>query len=269
MRSSLTILFLMQLNMSMKLVHLSVLLATKPGKLHLTQHLKDEFSEENIIFYTDVVDYENTYDPATANERAASIVETYIRSNGRLQVNLSAKVQKDILTHYQACLDAGSVIPADIFRQAKIEVFDLMEHDTYERFRQNEAEVDAMIQDFFSEIDVDKSGTISVSTVRDPVCVCAVALVQSAWLTSSADFQQLQEFRAWMTKNPGALEILDRMGADTSEAVNTLQQMQELEKKAIARLSAHVLAKKVSCLLRPPWQAMHKRMLTPIPCLPT
>src|SRR3546814_7475298 len=49
-----------------------------------------------------------------------------------------------------------------------------------------------------------------------------------------------------MKKNPKALEILDKMGADTSEAVNYLRDMQEIEKRAIAHLSAHVLARKVS-----------------------
>jgi hypothetical protein len=187
-------------------VHLSVLLATKPGKLHLMHHLKEEFSEENIIFYTDVVDYENTYDPATANERAASIVETYIRSNGRLQVNLSAKVQKDILTHYQACLDAGSVIPADMFKQAKMEVFDLMEHDTYERFRQNEAEIDAMIQDFFNEIDVDKSGTISVSAARSIKCAGSrnhASLTQFLLLPTVARIPCVDDEEPRRVGNPG------------------------------------------------------------------
>lgn len=69
---------------------------------------------------------------------------------------------------YEASIESGAAAPADLFKLAKAEVFELMEHDTFERFRRNDTEIDAMIRDFFHEIDVDRNGTISVSAVTSP-----------------------------------------------------------------------------------------------------
>lgn len=49
-----------------------------------------------------------------------------------------------------------------------------------------------------------------------------------------------------MKSNPTAMEFLDTLGANSTEAVHYIQDMEAVEKQAIARLSAHVLARKVS-----------------------
>lgn len=121
---------------------------------HFAEHLKSEFSAENLVFYEQTLSFEErcnagTWSTDVRNRRAMSIYTDFIASGGDFQVNLPCKMVKTITHELSLCIQDISLksfrrskrvkslnpAPADVFAEANKSIYGLMWRDTLVRFK--------------------------------------------------------------------------------------------------------------------------------------
>ncbi|KAJ6232199.1 regulator of g protein signaling [Anaeramoeba flamelloides] len=110
----------------------SKLLTLKNGTTYFCHFLKSEYSNENLEFYLDVCKFKKL--PKDTNdqeitEQTTRIIDTYIRSGARLEINIDYFLRKQILASSKK-----KPIPLSIFDSAQQKIFNLMESDSFQRF---------------------------------------------------------------------------------------------------------------------------------------
>eukprot|EP00753_Platysulcus_tardus_P004214 PLAT12525.27.p1 GENE.PLAT12525.27~~PLAT12525.27.p1 ORF type:complete len:503 (+),score=215.52 PLAT12525.27:492-2000(+) len=95
------------------------------------EHLKSEFSVENLMFYNAVESFrvDSQLRPAESADNAAFVVKTYVTEDSPFWVNISARARNDIL----AAVDSGRC-DVDVFHAAQAEIAALMAMDSLPRF---------------------------------------------------------------------------------------------------------------------------------------
>jgi hypothetical protein len=103
------------------------------------EHLKSEFSLENLSFLDDVNEFEGLNDHHQLTEKARHIYELYISKTGELQVNLNSMVTTALESKSVLELQA---LPTEslrtLFQEAKREITNLIERDSWQRFLSTE-----------------------------------------------------------------------------------------------------------------------------------
>ena len=117
---------------------LDVVLSTPAGIKKFSEHCAREFSVENIRFWQAV----NQYKELCSGEGSTDIVHTaehiydeYVKPGSDFQVNLPMTMVKQI----KKDIDTGNV-SIDIFNNGQLEIFNLMERDSYQRFLASRAQ---------------------------------------------------------------------------------------------------------------------------------
>lgn len=106
-------------------LELKDLLQTLDGLRLFQEFLKSELSEENLHFWILSV----AYSKSPTRHTRDYLFRTYICRGSRKSLNISCSVQRLITARVQA----GDLSP-DLFHQARVEVYALMEHEPFRRF---------------------------------------------------------------------------------------------------------------------------------------
>eukprot|EP01006_Ploeotia_vitrea_P036819 TRINITY_DN66061_c7_g4_i2.p1 TRINITY_DN66061_c7_g4~~TRINITY_DN66061_c7_g4_i2.p1 ORF type:complete len:434 (-),score=256.01 TRINITY_DN66061_c7_g4_i2:999-2300(-) len=114
---------------------------------YFTKHLECEYAVENIMFWRAVKEFREEYDAADPGddymvEGAEAIVGEYVADSAPHQVNLPATIKKELL---QAVLTRR--VTKHIFEEAEEAVLDLMDRDSFKRFKSS-----ALFQEFVNNI---------------------------------------------------------------------------------------------------------------------
>jgi len=152
-------------NMIMATVNLNLgfLLNTQAGEAAFDSQLDKEYSDENLDFWQAATKFRTEFpadDDDVALTLAQSIINMHVRDGSDRQVNLPAKVQKQILQEVATAVTGGNKIKRTIFEAAAQEIFTLMERDTYKRFRSDKEAVSTLVDNFFKEADIQKDGLV-------------------------------------------------------------------------------------------------------------
>lgn len=119
-----------------------------------TEHLKREFSVENLLFYNRAREFENAcatghLQATERNIEAALVFADFISIDGDLQVNLDSKTFSEIKTELGRCIEDFNAkefrsthklvslhtVSSKVFDPAKRSIFRLMESDAFIRFK--------------------------------------------------------------------------------------------------------------------------------------
>ena len=117
---------------------MDVVLSTPAGIKKFSEHCAREFSVENIRFWQAVNQYkelckgEGSTDMVHAAEH---IYDEYVKAMSDFQVNLPMTMVKQI----KKDIDTNNV-SVDIFNNGQLEIFNLMERDSYQRFLASRAQ---------------------------------------------------------------------------------------------------------------------------------
>lgn len=106
--------------------------------------LKQNYSEENLLFFFDVEKYKKLEDKQLVNE-FQRIFQTYIKSTGDLEINIDMNTKQTICKH--------SKTPSrTVFDKAQQEIFDLMASDSLPKFTKSEIykQLPSIHTDYFS-----------------------------------------------------------------------------------------------------------------------
>ena len=121
------------------------------------------------------------------------------------QVNIASKTRKTIQGIVEGVDTEKELFPFTIFDAAHQEVYQLMNRDTFERFKHNDTLMDQMLTSLFEEVDVEKNGVITVA-----------------------------EYKLWATKNPELTNFLKDLHNETFMGVSKAA---GLEKRKARRIS--------------------------------
>ncbi|GMH56549.1 hypothetical protein TrLO_g14341 [Triparma laevis f. longispina] len=117
---------------------LDVVLSTQGGIKKFAEHCAREFSVENIRFWQAVNQYReicNSETPEDMSETAVHIYEEYVKPGSEFQVNLPMTMAKEIKKN----IDTDN-ITVKLLDKGQLEIFNLMERDSYQRFLQSRAQ---------------------------------------------------------------------------------------------------------------------------------
>ena len=89
--------------------------------------LRDEFNEENLIFWQKCEEYRKSTDAAYRKQLARLIYADHVAESSADQVNIDADVRQTV----ERCLSAA---PADLFDEAQRQIYLLMKYDPYPRY---------------------------------------------------------------------------------------------------------------------------------------
>jgi len=130
----------LQLNKTMKLAHL---IQIPIGLMYFTNHLCAEYSQENITFWTEVREWRSMVTTVISDEKhdalfrkAQGIYKRYISRDAPDQVNICGPVQEKIARQLNNSQIAQTLSP-NLFDAAHLEIFKLLEDDSYKRFRRS------------------------------------------------------------------------------------------------------------------------------------
>ncbi|GMI14677.1 hypothetical protein TrVE_jg1563 [Triparma verrucosa] len=117
---------------------LDVVLSTEGGVRKFAEHCAREFSVENIRFWQAVNQYREICNSETLEdmkETAVHIYEEYVKPGSEFQVNLPMTMAKQI----KKDIDTDNVT-VELLDKGQLEIFNLMERDSYQRFLQSRAQ---------------------------------------------------------------------------------------------------------------------------------
>ncbi|GMH75047.1 hypothetical protein TL16_g06633 [Triparma laevis f. inornata] len=220
---------MMRATLRCKMTHLDFCMKTEDRKETFRRHLEGEYSTETLDFYNCVQEYRDLYDSlfddeigeATndLNDLATTIYKDFIVEGSKKEVNIPGKLRKEI----EAIMskvdtsegEAGregegeekvsELIPADIFNKAQQEIYQLMNRDTFERFKNNDTLMDNMLAQLFDEVDVDHNGSITVA-----------------------------EYKVWANKNPELTNFLKDLHETTFVGVTKAAGLEKRKQRRIS-----------------------------------
>jgi len=103
----------------------------------LQAFLRDEFSEENVIFWQKCEEYRKSTDAAYRKQLARLIYADHVAESSADQVNIDADVRQTV----ERCLSAA---PVNLFNEAQRQIYLLMKYDPYPRFLRSPLYCDAV-----------------------------------------------------------------------------------------------------------------------------
>lgn len=123
-----------QMKLSGYHVELKVLLYHRDGVKYFEEHLKKEYSQENIHFWKACRQYEqmSEEDEKAIHEEARQISKMYIEDSAEEQVNLPETMKARILADIATCK-----VDLSTFDRARDEILHLMSSDSFQRFKQS------------------------------------------------------------------------------------------------------------------------------------
>lgn len=161
---------------SSSLSSLKDIIAQEAGRANFEQFLVKEFSVENMLFWREVNDFENSLNAVDTTgmdvlnpvhneevsedkfeellEQARQIYENYIEDDSFKQVNLPADLitrLDDKMREAEEWSEENYPNIVTIYKEAKAEIFKLMNKDSYPRYRRSE-----VYKEFIAEIDKKK-----------------------------------------------------------------------------------------------------------------
>jgi Ca2+-binding EF-hand superfamily protein len=149
------------------LLNLGRLLET--GEKYLEAQLAAEFSSENLAFWHAARDFR---EKTPEEERAAAakrIMETYVIDGAEQEVNISSIMKTKMLQDWAISMasDSNNLPPVNLFADAENEIFQLMERDTFMRFKENPKGAAAAIDDFFQQADKRHDDVVSFEEFKE------------------------------------------------------------------------------------------------------
>ena len=210
---------MMRATLRCKMTHLDFCMKNDARKETFRQHLEGEYSTETLEFYNAVEDYRNLYESleeeevakmaSEMNDMVVHIYTEFVKSGGKKEVNIPgkqrAKISK-IIKEHNAQPDATTTLyPEHMFDQAQQEIYQLMNRDTFERFKNNDALMEDMLTSLFDEVDVDHNGSITV-----------------------------KEYKVWAAKNPEVTKFLTDLHNETFMGVSKAAGLEKRKKRRIS-----------------------------------
>lgn len=168
---------------------LEYLLQTSEGSKAFEGALQKEFAHENFAFWQEARKYAQAAEEAR-RELAEGLLEQYINSGAAQQVNLPSRITNAI--HERLASSKPGPPPADLLDAAAQEIFVLMERDTHERFKEDQQQAHALVDDFFDNARGSSNATGEVS---------------------------FEQYREWVLRNPHVLVFFHEVGAKLKKLV--------------------------------------------------
>ena len=225
---------MMRATLRCKMTHLDFCMKNEGRKQHFLKHLEGEFSTETLEFYNAVEDFRETLltkdmvprddAPTTPiiNATAVEIFDKYVKAGSDREVNIPGKMMKVIEKLIKEVRVGGAgvdkPVDATVFDDAQAEIYHLMNRDTFERFKNDDVALKGMLDSLFTEVDVDKTGIITIVT-----------------------------YKKWATKNPELTNFLKDLHTQTLGSVNKAAGVEKLKvRRASAALSPKAKAASLS-----------------------
>jgi len=102
------------------------------------QHLKAEFSSENLMFLEAIQDLETMNDQEKINQKAKLIYDSYVRDTAIFQINLPGEIKTTLDDIFENILDTEQSLPdldlKHAFKLAKYNIIHLLASDSWKRF---------------------------------------------------------------------------------------------------------------------------------------
>lgn len=123
-----------QMKLSGYHVELKVLLYHRDGVKYFEEHLKKEYSQENMHFWNACRKFEqmDSEDEKAIHEEARQISKLYIEDSADEQVNIPETMKARILADIATCK-----VDLNTFDRARDEILHLMSSDSFQRFKQS------------------------------------------------------------------------------------------------------------------------------------
>ncbi|GMI48307.1 hypothetical protein TrCOL_g10491 [Triparma columacea] len=214
---------MMRATLRCKMTHLDFCMKTESRKATFRRHLEGEFSTETLEFYNAVEEYralvgsldeeefENMREEC--NDIVDMIYKTFVEEGAKEQVNIASKTRKTIQGIVEGVDTEKELFPFTIFDAAHQEVYQLMNRDTFERFKHNDTLMDQMLTSLFEEVDVEKNGVITVA-----------------------------EYKLWATKNPELTNFLKDLHNETFMGVSKAAGLEKRKARRISVQKQHRLS---------------------------
>ncbi|GMH68946.1 hypothetical protein TrRE_jg1106 [Triparma retinervis] len=206
---------MMRATLRCKMTHLDFCMKTEGRKATFRRHLEGEYSTETLEFYNHVEDYRNLVKSLEVdeyedmredcNDLVDVIYNRFIDEGANEQVNIQGRTRNEIKNIVERVNKNTQLYPFTIFDSAQQEIYQLMNRDTFERFKHNDALMDQMLTSLFDEVDVKKNGVITVA-----------------------------EYKTWATMNPELTNFLKDLHNETFMGVSKAA---GLEKRKARRVS--------------------------------
>ncbi|GMH84508.1 hypothetical protein TrST_g1302 [Triparma strigata] len=207
---------MMRATLRCKMTHLDFCMKTEDRKETFRRHLEGEYSTETLDFYNSVQEFRDLYDSLfedeqeeaadDINELGMLIYQDFLVEGAKKEVNIPGKLRKSIeATMKGISTEEKQLIPADIFNKAQHEVYQLMNRDTFERFKNNDALMDNMLTQLYNEVDVEHNGSITVA-----------------------------EYKVWANKNPELTNFLKDLHETTFSGVSKAAGLEKRKQRRIS-----------------------------------
>jgi len=95
---------------------------------------KNEFSIENVLFYKNVMEYNNCVESYKRKQIAVQIVNDFLRANSTCEINIEDNLKLSIAKIVDTSDEQGSTLTPSLFSQALTEIITILQLDTYVRF---------------------------------------------------------------------------------------------------------------------------------------
>ena len=96
------------------------------------------------------------------NERAVNISKKFIEQGSECEINISGKERVKVELAIETAIEEDTLVKLNIFEQCQMEIYKLLNQDTFERFKNNDKLLDEMLGKLFDEADIDSDGSITI-----------------------------------------------------------------------------------------------------------
>jgi len=211
---------MMRATLRCKMTHLDFCMKTDDRKATFRKHLESEYSTETLEFYTAVEEYrglvrsldEDEYVTmrSECNENVMYIYDRFVKDGSKDQVNVQGKVRTTIKKLIDKTNMKEELVPFSIFDDAQREIYQLMNRDTFERFKHNDEMMEQMLTSLFEEVDVGNNGIVTVA-----------------------------EYKQWASKNPELTNFLKDLHNETFMGVSKAAGLEKRKQRRMSHLKAN------------------------------
>ena len=185
---------MMKATFATKMNSLKLVMHTDSGREALLEFASSEFSDENVRFLRAAEEWK---DNGRGSEAAKILFETYLIVDAPQTVNISGKTRKMLAKAFDDLMaDSTIIISPDFFDVPMTEVYQLVEKDTFMRFRKKTDTMDELFEQIFLELD-----------------------------SSGDQLIQKEEYLEWVRSHPESLAFM----TDLHSKVSSAQQKSQLD----------------------------------------
>jgi len=148
------------------LLSLRRMMDTDVGEAQWKMQLDRELSYENLMFWNAARKYRERLTDAERPTAALAMMEAHVRTGAEMEINLPSLMKTKLTEDYRLARELDN-FPINLFADAENEILLLMERDCFERFRDNEQSVSALVDGFFTKADKSHDHQVDFNEYRE------------------------------------------------------------------------------------------------------